>query len=114
VVNAVTGWDASTEELLKDGERIGNMRHLFNLREGLNPLKHYLHGRIVGQPPLKDGPLAGITSDVEEEGWWRLGSLDWDRITTVPSCNKLLEMGLDDIAEELWPPDKMPAMGPGR
>ncbi len=114
VVNAVTGWDASMDELLKDGERIGNMRHLFNLREGLNPLKHSLHGRIVGKPPLTDGPLAGVTSDVEEEGWWRLGSLDWDRITTIPSRNKLLEMGLDDIAEELWPPDKKPAMGPGR
>ncbi len=110
---AVTGWDCSMEELLKAGERIGNMRHLFNLREGINPLKHYLHGRIIGRPPLTDGPLAGVTSDVEAEAWWHLGALDWDRITTVPSRNKLLELGLNAEAEELWPPDKMPRMGPG-
>jgi len=113
MVNAVTGWGSSMEELLKAGERIGIMRHLFNLREGLNPLKHYLHGRIIGRPPLQDGPLAGVTSDVEAEAWWHLGALDWDRITTVPSRNKLLELGLNDIAEELWPPEKMPRMGPG-
>ncbi len=110
---AVTGLNRSMEELLKCGERIGVMRHLFNLREGINPLKHYLHGRVIGRPPLTDGPLAGVTSDVEAEAWWHLGALDWDRITTVPSRNKLLELGLNAEAEELWPPDKMPRMGPG-
>ena len=110
---AVTGLGRSMEELLKCGERIGVMRHLFNLREGINPLEHYLHGRIIGRPPLTDGPLAGVTSDVEAEAWWHLGALDWDRITTVPSRNKLLELGLNAEAEELWPPDKMPRMGPG-
>jgi len=113
MMTAVTGLDRSMEELLRCGERIGVMRHLFNLREGLNPLKHYLHGRVIGRPPLTDGPLAGVTSDVEAEAWWHLGALDWDRITTVPSRNKLLELGLNTEAEELWPPEKMPRMGPG-
>jgi len=101
------------EELLKAGERIGVMRHLFNLREGLNPLHHFIHGRIYGNPPLKEGPLAGVTSDLQAEAWWHLGALDWDRVTTKPSRNKLLELGMNDIAEEFWPPDKMPRMGPG-
>ena len=114
MMKAVTGLDRSMKELLKCGERIGVMRHVFNLREGLNPLKHYLHGRVIGRPPQEDGPLAGVTCDVEAEAWWHLGALDWDRITTVPSRNKLLELGLDDIADELWPPDKVPNMGPGR
>jgi len=113
MMTAVTGRDRPMEELLRCGERIGNMRHLFNLREGINPLKHYLHGRIIGRPPQEDGPLAGVTSDVEAEAWWHLGALDWDRITTIPSRHKLLELGLNDIAEELWPPEKMPRMGPG-
>jgi hypothetical protein len=26
----------------------------------------------------------------------------------MPSLKKLLELGLDDIAEELWPPEKRP------
>ncbi|MBN1177069.1 MAG: aldehyde ferredoxin oxidoreductase family protein [Dehalococcoidales bacterium] len=114
MMKAVTGLDRSLKELLKCGERIGIMRHVFNLREGLNPLKHYLHGRVVGKPPQEDGPLAGVTCDVEAEAWWHLGALDWDRITTVPSRNKLLELGLDDIAEEFWPREKGPNMSPGR
>jgi hypothetical protein len=38
--------------------------------------------------------------------------LDWDRKTTKPSRNKLLELGLDDIAEELWPPQAGPGGPP--
>jgi hypothetical protein len=29
--------------------------------------------------------------------------MDWDRITTKPSKKKLLELGLEDVAKELWP-----------
>ena len=35
IIAATTGWDYSLEELLKTGDRIGTMRHVFNLREGL-------------------------------------------------------------------------------
>jgi aldehyde:ferredoxin oxidoreductase len=103
-MKAVTGWDRSLDELLICGERIGNMRHVFNLREGINPLKLKVHGRIIGRPPLKEGPLAGVSADIEAQAHWNLGALDWDRKTTKPSQRKLLELGLDDIARELWPP----------
>jgi len=103
-MSAVTGWDRSLDELLECGERIGNMRHVFNLREGINPLELKVHGRIIGRPPQKEGPLAGVSADIEAQDYWNLGALDWDRKTTKPSQRKLLEMGLDDIAGELWPP----------
>jgi len=113
MMTAVTGLDRSMEELLKAGERIANMRHVFNLREGINPLERKVHGRITGRPPQKEGPLAGVSLDIEAEAWWYLGTLDWDRITTKPSKNKLLELGLNDIAEELWPPQpEAPRFGP--
>jgi aldehyde:ferredoxin oxidoreductase len=102
-MSAVTGWDRSMDELLKAGERIANMRHVFNLREGINPLKWKVHPRIVGKPPQKEGPLAGVTADIEAQVYWNLGALDWDRVTTKPSRKKLLELGLNDVAEELWP-----------
>jgi len=113
MMTAVTGLDRSMEELLKAGERIANMRHVFNLREGINPLERKVHGRIIGRPAQKEGPLAGVSLDIEAEAWWYLGALDWDRITTKPSKNKLLELGLNDIAEELWPPQpEAPRFGP--
>ncbi|UCB42672.1 MAG: aldehyde ferredoxin oxidoreductase family protein [Dehalococcoidales bacterium] len=102
-MNAVTGWDYSMEELLKAGERIANMRHVFNLREGINPLQWKIHPRIIGVPPQKEGPLANVTADIEAQVYWNLGALDWDRLTTKPSRKKLLELSLDDVAEELWP-----------
>ncbi len=103
MINGVTGWNASYEDLMKCGERVLNLRHAFNLREGINELKWYLHPRIVGRPPLKAGPLASVTSDVEAQIMWNLGALDWDHATTKPSKAKLLSLGLDDVAKDLWP-----------
>ena len=102
-MNAIMGWDVTIEELRKTGERIANMRHVFTLREGNNPLKRKIHPRIIGRPPLKEGPLAGVSSDIEADVYWNLGALDWDRVTTKPSKRKLLELGLDDVARDLWP-----------
>jgi aldehyde:ferredoxin oxidoreductase len=110
-MSAVTGWDRSEEEILKAGERIYNLRHAFNLREGINPLSYEVHGRIFGKPPLKEGPLAGSSADIEAQIYWGLGALDWSRSTTKPSQKKLLELGLDDVAGELWPPRPGPAPG---
>ncbi len=101
-MNAVTGWKCTMEELLKTGERIANIRHAFNLREGINPLNWRVHPRIIGVPPQQEGPLAGVTVDIEAQDYWNLGALDWDRQTTRPSKKKLLELGLDDVAQDLW------------
>lgn len=108
---AVTGWDRSYEELLLAGERIANMRHVFTLREGINPIQRFMHNRIIGRPPQQEGPLAGVSLDLEEETAWNLGALDWDRVTTKPSKKKLLELGLKDVADDLWPPQKFPSFG---
>jgi aldehyde:ferredoxin oxidoreductase len=102
-MRAVTGWDCSIDELLKSGERILNMRHAFNLREGINPLQLKVHPRIIGKPPYETGPLAGVTADIEAQVYWNLGFLDWDRITTKPSKKKLQELGLEDVVKDLWP-----------
>ena len=101
--NSVTGWNCSMDDLLKAGERVANLRHAFNLREGINELKWPIHPRIVGKPPQTAGPLAGATADIEAQVYWCLGALDWDRVTTKPSKAKLLSLGLDDVAKDLWP-----------
>jgi aldehyde:ferredoxin oxidoreductase len=105
-MKAVTGWDRSIDELIKCGERIVNIRHAFNLREGINFLTWKLHPRMIGVPPQKEGPLVGVTADIDAQLYWNLGVLDWDRITTKPSLRKLTELGLDDVANDLWPPDQ--------
>ena len=100
--NAVTGFNYSLDEMLKAGERIANLRHAFNLREGIIELKWPVHPRITGKPPQATGPLAGVTADIEAQVFWNLGVLDWDRLTTKASKEKLLSLGLDDVAKDLW------------
>jgi aldehyde:ferredoxin oxidoreductase len=102
-LKVVTGWDRSEEEILKCGARIGVMRHVFTLREGDNPLNRKVHGRIIGKPPQTEGPLAGVTADLEGQVDQALTGLDWDKVTAKPSRKKLLELGLSDVAAELWP-----------
>jgi aldehyde:ferredoxin oxidoreductase len=100
-LRAVTGWDVTTEELLVTGERIENVRQAFNVREGLNLLNFSVPGRILGRPPHKVGPLAGVTVDAATLVKEYLQEMDWDLKTARPSAKKLKELGLDDIAGEL-------------
>ena len=37
--NAATGWDLTPEEYLVAAERVHKLRHSFNVREGLNPIR---------------------------------------------------------------------------
>ncbi len=103
-LNAVSGLNYTAAGVLKAGERIENMRHLFNLREGINELKWYSHPRTYGDPPQKEGPLAGVTIPRMAQMYWSLGAMDWDYETLKPSKKKLLELGMTKEAEALWPP----------
>ncbi|MBI2863540.1 MAG: aldehyde ferredoxin oxidoreductase family protein [Chloroflexi bacterium] len=101
-LSVVTGWDRSPEELQKIGERIHNLRHAFNLREGINPKDRVVPGRVVGNPPPTAGPLAGMSVDIEGMLAAYVAQKGWDPATFKPTRDKLMELGLDDVAEDLW------------
>jgi aldehyde:ferredoxin oxidoreductase len=100
-MRSVTGWNITTDELLVTGERIENVRQAFNIREGINLIKYDIPGRILGKPPYKVGPLAGVTVDADTLVKEYLKEMDWGLKTARPSAKKLKELGLDDIAREL-------------
>jgi aldehyde:ferredoxin oxidoreductase len=101
-LNEITGWDTTLEELLETGERIACIRHAFNLREGINPLKLNVPDRFIGKPPQEMGPNAGITVDIETMEKDYLKCMEWDFKTCKPSRKKLEQLGLTDIAKDLW------------
>ncbi len=103
MLKAVSGWEMSVDEMLQTGERIANIRQSFNIREGLNPLAFNVPGRIVGIPPKTAGPTKGISVDEQTLDREYLTAMDWDLTTAKPSKKKLLELGLEDVARELWP-----------
>jgi len=94
---AVTGWDFDLDEVFKTGERIFTMRHIFNLREGHNPLTRNMPGRMIGAPPLKEGNVKGVTVDVKNLNNEFLTKLGWDIHTSVPTEAKLTELGMDSL-----------------
>ena len=100
---SVTGWERSWEELEVAAQRIMAIRQAFNSREGINPVEHKVHPRILGVPAQAKGPLSGITIDPAEQIRQDLTDLDWDTATARPNRSKLLELGLDGVAADLWP-----------
>lgn len=101
-LSAVTGWDVTTKELIITGERIGNIRQAFNIREEINLLNYKVPNRILGIPPNQIGPLAGITVDKDTLVKEYLTEMDWDLKTAKPSKQKLIELGLEEVAKQLW------------
>lgn len=100
-LTAVTGWDIDTDECYRIGERIANIRHAFNLREGLNPLQFEVPPRLIGDPPQTEGNLRGITVDIDTQVRDYCDAMGWDPVTSVPSRERLLALGLDQVARDL-------------
>ena len=102
-LNLVTGSNYTMDDVLKIGERIGNLRQAFNIREGVTTKDFKVPDRILGRPPLPDGPTAGneVDLDVMRKDYFQ--AMDWDTESGKPSKTKLLEMGLTNVAEAIWP-----------
>ena len=96
-INAATGWDLDLEDLLRVGHRIQVLRHAFNLREGINPLEIRLPARARGEPPLAEGPVRGITLDMETMVAEWAGAMGYDVETGTPTAEVLQSLGLSGI-----------------
>jgi aldehyde:ferredoxin oxidoreductase len=107
-LTAATGWDYTLDDIWDTGMRIATMRHVFNLREGHNPLMRNVPGRMVGDPPLQEGKLKGITIDYDRMRRELLEYVGWHPQTTIPSEESLrkleMEFLLEDVAAFEVPP----------
>ena len=103
-INAVTDWGINDSDMVVIGDRIATMRQAFNVREDLKPSDFKYPDRVLGNPPLKSGPLAGMTikKQVEELVEEYFKSMDWDLETGKPSRKRLLELELEDVARGFW------------
>jgi aldehyde:ferredoxin oxidoreductase len=101
LVQAVTGWGVTIDELITLGERRLNMMRVFNAREGIDrnqdklPLKFY-------QKPLKGGPTDGWKIDKSEfeaalEEYYR--QCGWDIESGAPLRETLERLGIDWTAD---------------
>jgi len=100
-MQAVTGWDDTLADYVTAGERVAQIRHAFNLREGILPMKVEVHPRMIGQPPLAAGPNAGITIDLDTLGKDFAIAMGWDPDTGMPAPERLEALGLPEVAAAL-------------
>lgn len=100
-IAAVTGWDYTVEELLATGERIQQVRHAFNVREGLKPADFQLPDRMIGIPPVTTGPTAGVTIDIDTLVDEYHDAMAWDRKTGAIATDRLAKLGLGELLADV-------------
>lgn len=100
-IGQITGWPFDVTELRKTGERIYNLERAFNIREGLTRADDTLPKRLL-EEPLPDGVAEGQVNCLEIllEPYYEFRS--WDKITGKPTPEKLKELGLEDIIEQIY------------
>ncbi len=100
ILSALTGWEVKPEDLLTAGDRSINLKRAISNKLGLTRegdklpkivLKAYPDGNIPGQVPDMDTLL---------KDYYAYRQWDWE--TGKPSREKLIELGLDHVAEELY------------
>ena len=94
----VTGWPMTPEELRQAGERINNLKKLFNLREGWARRDDTLPPRVLGETlPTGVAQGIGLTKDDLDfmiETYYR--ARGWTAEGLVPE-SKITELGLEDV-----------------
>ena len=102
MLSAVTGWDFDETMQKETGVRVFNMRHVFNLREGIKPSDVALPKRSVGEPPQQEGPLTGVTINHKALAQNFFSAIDWDAETGKPSRQSLEALGgMEDVVKDL-------------
>lgn len=102
LINSVTGWDFTPDELMTTGERIINLCRAFNVREGATRKDDTLPERLT--EPLPEGLFKGQAISKEDldlmlDSYY--GYRGWDKETGIPTRAKLEELGLKHVADEL-------------
>jgi aldehyde:ferredoxin oxidoreductase len=95
-LNAVTGWDIDQAEILKTGERIYNLKRMYNVRCGITRRDDTLPTRILREKRGEGGAAENLPPFAQAlDEYYRYR--DWDQ-KGIPTKTKLLELGLVDAA----------------
>lgn len=100
LINAACGFNWSIEDMLKCGERAWNLKRAINNRMGLRRANDKLPKALL--EPYSEGGSVGFVPDIQGmlSGYYQ--SRGWDAETGKPTRDKLLDLGLEDVADDLW------------
>ncbi len=99
LLNCATGWSLKPLDLLAFGDRINALHRAYNYRCGVRRRDDTLPARAL--TPLKEGGAAGKVPDLEGQlkRYYELRRWEPDG---KPSRESLIELGLEDVARELY------------
>jgi aldehyde:ferredoxin oxidoreductase len=100
LINAACGYHWTIEDMIKAGERGWNMKRAVNNRLGLTAVNDKLPKALL--QPYATGGSEGYVPDIEGMLFTYYEARGWDEQTGYPSREKLMELGLADIAGDLW------------
>ncbi len=102
LVNGATGWNTSVFELMKVGERALALARVFNAREGYTAKDDIIPERLYeafNSGPLKDKKIGKQTMHQALQTYYKMAG--WDPERAVPTAEKLQELDLGWVVEEL-------------
>ncbi len=100
ILTAITGWECAPEDLLTAGDRSINLKRVISNKLGLGREGDMLPKICLDA--LSEGGTAGIEPDMDlllKEYYEYRG---WDWGTGRPTKEKLMELGLDQAAQDLY------------
>jgi aldehyde:ferredoxin oxidoreductase len=97
LMEAITGWKVTVDELIKTGMRTSAILHAFNLREGFKPGDFTMPSRAAGDPQFKKGPFANRTIDFEALKKEYYAAMGFDFGSGAIEQKRIKELGLQGI-----------------
>ena len=110
VTKAVTGIPFTEDEMFDIGERIVNLERAYIVQEGIRRKDDYLPKRFLTEP-LPNGNSKGSIFEIEPMLDEYYDARGWERRSGWPTREKLVELGLEDVADQL---NSMGRLGPER
>jgi aldehyde:ferredoxin oxidoreductase len=100
-LSSATGWPFTLKELRSIAERSWNLTRLFNVREGFTRKDDTLPERLFTQASTR-GPSKGQVVDKDSfekmlDEYYQI--VGWERHTGVPTQEKLMELGIEKMAQ---------------
>lgn len=101
--SACTGQDTTPEEIMRFGEKIFTMLKIYPMREGLTRKDDTWPDRFFDEQlpegPSKGAVLSRVTINRLLDEYYELRS--WDKSSGLPTQQKLVDLGLGDMADDL-------------
>ena len=110
LLSTCTGWATTPQDIMKLGKKTFTLLKAYTIRQGLARKDDHLPDRFYTEP-LPEGPAKGAVLSRGEidkllDEYYELRG--WDKKSGLPTQEKLAELGLSDIADELLEMGKLP------